>query len=158
VRGWRGRLGAGAALALLAGAIWTLAFDGYTTRLLRNPTDARLQAMFDAHRAEFEELAHLAVPRSDRRWRALVRRLRLDGDHPRSSDSLMYFAASGWFARTRLDDVKGYAYSSAPVANLVPDLDRVAVEPRGHGDPQTWHRALEGPWYLYRERGSGRYR
>jgi hypothetical protein len=175
VKGWPGRLARGALLAAAAGLLFTAAYDFYARRVLLNPSDAALAARFRAHRGEFEELlnierAHLGMAgparrpgagssvlpdlaRLDLRRRELGRSLGLDGGRRRATDSLVSFRVSSWFPRARFDDVKGYAYSIAPAANQVEDLDAVAAPPRRRGQVLRWHRPLEGSWYLYREVG-----
>jgi hypothetical protein len=171
----RARLARGAWLVIAAGVLFTLGYDLYAREFLLNPPDRTLIARYRAHREGFDELlglerAHLkdigfgltrgdgsrrrsALARGDRRWLALTRELRLEGDNRVMSDSLVYFAAAAWFPRRRFADVKGYAYASRPPENLVEDLDAVPPRPRRRGEVLRWHRPLSGNWYLFREIG-----
>lgn len=131
---WRSRLALGAGLAVLAGVLFTAAYEGFSRRAVRNPSDAALIARFRAHRSELE--------------RELARRM--------GADSVIYLPHSPWVARSRFADVKGYAYSSRPLADLVEDLDAMAPGARRAGEVRRWHRPLENGWYLYREVGRRR--
>jgi hypothetical protein len=135
VSDWRSHLALGAVLAVVAGVALTAGLEAAGRRWLRNPTDAALVAHFRAHRGELQAV--------------------LAGAHARG-ESLLYVPHSAWFPRARFGDVKGYAHSARPLANLVEDLDGVVSQPRRPGRVMRWHRALEGEWYLYRELGGGR--